>query len=310
MPFLSIEALKWALDIGEQLGLEPARRLVLIMLGNSADHAGGNLFPSHAFIARRTGLGKSTVRSHVTALHAAGLLIKEPRLRGDGSQTSNTYRLAMTQIGLALEEPPVLDSGRGVPDTGTRGAAERAGGVPAASTLEPKEEKGERKTSGRAAPSPVSLAFKAYQDGIKRKYGTDYPPSRRANGMLSQVVARVGGEAAIAVVDWYLSQGDFYAKVGHKLDFLVRDCEQLCMALQASTGGATPKAPTHARVALLGADERVMRELEEQPAGDMQQIARKAAKDYAGMIARLEPRYVAVRQGADRRLFSVEELRA
>lgn len=237
---MSIEALKWSLDIGEERELEPAQRLVLIMLGNSADHAGGNLYPSYAFLSRRTGLGKSTVRSHITALQAAGLLIKESRARGDGSQTSNWYRLAMTQLGLALEANPVLDFGRGVPNVSTRGARPRAGGVPMASTHEPQELKQEERERGawRAAPSPVSACFKAYQAGIKKAYGADYPPSRRANGLLSEIVNRIGADAALQVVGYYLGHTKpFYAQRRHPLEILVQDCTGLWLELQASAGG-------------------------------------------------------------------------
>lgn len=304
---MSIEALKWALDIGEEHGLEPAQRLVLIMLGNSADHTGGNLFPSHGFIARRTGLAKSTVRSHLAFLHKTGLLVKEGRSREDGSQTSNTYRLAMMQPGLALAEPPVPDSGRGVPDSSRRGARGRAGGVPIAGTLKTQEYKGDELKAGRALPSPVSLAFKAYADGIKRKYSADYPPSATANGQLSNVVARVGRDNVVAVVDaFFASQNPYYAKVKHRLSALVKDCVEIFLEIQAAAPGAKP--PTHARVALLKADGSVLRELEQYPAGNMEEIAKLAAREYAGVIARLEPQYLSVVQGAERRRYAPSEL--
>ena len=237
---MSIEALKWSLDIGEERDLEASQRLVLIMLGNSADHTGSNLYPSYSFISRRTGLGKSTVRSHITALQAAGLLIKESRARGDGSQTSNCYRLAMTQMGLGLEDTPVLNSGRGVPDTSTRGARPRAGGVPTAGTLEPQEEKGEERKegAGRAAPTPIAAGFKAYQAGIKDAYGADYPPSRRANGLISEIVNRIGAPAALMVIPYYLNhRKPFYAQRRHALEILVQDCTGLWLEMQSAAGG-------------------------------------------------------------------------
>ena len=237
---MSIEALKWSLDIGEERELEASQRLVLIMLGNSADHAGSNLYPSYSFISRRTGLGKSTVRSHISALQAAGLLIKESRSRGDGSQTSNCYRLAMTQMGLELEATPMLNSGRGVPETSTRGARPRAGGVPMAGTLEPQELKQEdtRAGPGRAAPSPVAACFKAYQAGIKNAYGADYPTSRRANGLISEIVNRIGADAALKIVGYYLThRKSFYAQRRHALEILVQDCTGLWLEMQSAAGG-------------------------------------------------------------------------
>ena len=142
---MSIEALKWALDIGEELGLEPARRLVLIMLGNSADPAGCRLFPSHGYISRRTGLAKSTVRAHVTALVAAGLMVKEPRHRDDRGQTSNNYRLAMKQPGLGLDDTPLPDSSRGGAAAAPPRASQPAGGGSHSKELK-QEEKSRRGT--------------------------------------------------------------------------------------------------------------------------------------------------------------------
>lgn len=152
----------------------------------------------------------------------------------------------------------------------------------------------------------MALAFKAYQDGIRAKYRTEYPPSKRANGILANVVSRVGGPQAPEVVRAYFaSQNPFYAKVKHKLEFLVRDCEQLLMDTKAGGG----EAPTKAKVYLLAGDGTIKRDLGEVPAGDLLAIAKKAAQEYASLIARLEPRYVGVRQGAERRQFSMSDLR-
>lgn len=301
---MSIEALKWALDIGEEFDLEPPRRLVLIMLGNSSDPAGGHLFPSHGYLSRRTGLANSTVRAHLAALQKAKLLIREPRAREDGGQTSNQYRLAMRQPGLNLEDTPLPESSRGGVVAGTPPASQPA--PPPSHTKGLKQELVDLRL---AKASPVAGAFKVYQDGIKAKYGTTYPPSAKANGMLKQLVARVGAGEAENVIRHYLAhQNPFYARVKHKLDFLIRDAEQIYMDFQAASGTATAKAPTTARIALLAGDNRVMRELAEVPAGNMQQIALQAVRDHTTLVAHLSPKYVAVRQGAERRQYSLEEL--
>jgi DNA-binding transcriptional ArsR family regulator len=304
---MSIEALKWSLDIGEEREIEPSQRLVLIMLGNSADHAGGNLYPSYAFISRRTGLGKSTVRSHITALQAAGLLIKESRSRGDGSQTSNCYRLAMTQLGLALD--PVLNSGMGVPDSSTRGARPRAGGVPTAGTHEPQEEKGEevKAVAGRAAPTPVAACFQAYRDGIKKRYGADYPPSRRANGMLSHVVDRLGAAPALKVVDFYLAHGKpYYVQRKHGLEILVQDCTELWLELQA-TAGAGATATTASAFFELG-DGR-MKLMNDYPVAEPLDVARACAREYASRIEPWSVRNIVVRIGGRQSKFTPQEVR-
>jgi hypothetical protein len=73
---------------------------------------------------------------------------------------------------------------------------------------------------------------------------------------------------------------------------------------------AKPPAPPQARVVLLAADGHVQRDLGEFPAGAMLDVAKGAVRSYSGMIERLGAKYVAVRLGADRSQFSVEELKA
>lgn len=306
---MSIEALKWSLDIGEEREIEPSQRLVLIMLGNSADHTGSNLYPSYSFISRRTGLGKSTVRSHISALQAAGLLIKESRSRGDGSQTSNCYRLAMTQMGLGLEDNPVLNSGMGVPDSSTRGARPRAGGVPTAGTLEPQEEtKEETKAgSGRAAPSPVTACFQAYRDGINRLYGADYPPSRQANGMLSHIVTKLGAEPALRVVAFYLAhRKPFYCQRKHALEILVQDCSTLWLELQAAAGAG---APATKAIALFEFEDGRMKQMNDYPVAEPLEVAKACAREYASRIEPWHVRNIVVRIGDRQNKFTPQEVR-
>lgn len=323
---MSAEAFKWAMDIGEQMKLEPAKRQILWLLGNIADPSGGSLFPSHAYIARRTGLAKSTVRAHLAELETIGLVKRAERSRDDNSRTSNAYQLLMTQPGLPLDDtphPPMPTAGTGVPTAGRARADQRVGGVPAAGTLEVLEEYKEEGTAiaggptpprpagkGRAGkdPTPVARGFQRYAQGIKRLYGADYPPSAKANGQIANVVGRVGAANIEAVVDWYLGQGGWYATVKHKLDYLVRDCEQLYMALQAAARGPGEVLPTKACVAFLSADERVMKNLGEVPAGDPQKLARQAVLEHGRYVTMNAPKYVGVRMGKDRRIFSIEEL--
>lgn len=306
---MSIEALNWALEIGEREKLEPTARHILLVLANRADEE-GYVYPSINWIRTRTGYARSTVNQHLKALNSrkpSPLLTKVPRHRDDGAQTSNLYQLAMQQPGLPLGTPP-SDSRTGVAGKRIPGQRLADGGGPAGGPYTQDKTKEETKDAGRASPSPVAAAFKAYAEGIKRKYGADYPPSAKANGQLANLVARVGGDNASAVVGYYLGcQNPFYAKVKHKLDYLVRDCEQLYMALQAATGGA-PAAST-AHVALLAHDGTVKRRLDDYPAGDPEAIARRALREYSTLIRNLEPKYVSVVQGANRNRYSLEELK-
>lgn len=305
---MSIEALKWALDIGEELGLEPPRRLVLIMLGNSADPAGGNLFPSHAYISRRTGLATSTVRAHLAALQKIGLLIREPRHREDRGQTSNNYRLAMRQPGLGLDDTPLPESSRGGHVAGTPPASREAPPPPHSMVL--KQEVGG--DAGQGKPSPVAACFEAYRHGIKTVHGAEYPPSASANGMLAQLVKKLGAEPALQVVRAYVaSTKPFYLQRKHALEILAKDGPTIWIELQQRSGARREAPVTAAKVEILNEAGEPGRRLQDYPPGDAQQIAKQAFADYRNMIAKLQSaRYINVRQGAQAARFSIEELRA
>lgn len=313
---MSIEAWKWALDTGEERDLEPSQRLVLFILSNSADHTGGNLFPSYSYISRRTGLGKSTVRSHISALQAAGLLIKVPRSRGDGSQTSNEYRLAMGQMGLALDDTPLLKSGTGVPDSSTRGAEiqqagcrQPAGGVPAAGTLETKEETKEeiKAGAGGAAPTPVAACFKAYRDGIKGLYDAEYPPSRQANGMIAHIVSKLGAEPALKVIGFYLAhRKPFYVQRRHALEILVQDCSDLWIEAQQVAG---PGVRARKAIALFEFEDGRLKEMDEYPVAEPLDVARQCARAYASRIEPWGVRNIVVRIGGRQTKFTPQEAR-
>lgn len=301
---MSIEALKWALDIGEELKLEPPRRLVLIMLGNSADPMGGSLFPSHGYISRRTGIAISTVRAHIAALQKSGLLIKEPRHREDRGQTSNNYRLAMRQPGLGLEDTPLPESSRGVPVVSRAPADPQAGGGRNSKVLKQEIE--------GAGQSPVAACFEAYRHGIKTAHGADYPPSASANGILGKIVAKLGAEPALAVVRAFVaSTKPFYVGRKHALEILAKDATTIWIEIQQHTGGrAAQKPATVAHVAVLNADQSVNRQLADYPMGDPRDIAQRAFAAYRNAIAKWpSAKYIGVRQGEAVSKFSIEELR-
>lgn len=302
---MSIEALRWALDIGEERALEPTQRHILLILGNRADEQ-GYLYPSIAWICQRTGLKRRTVQINCNEMEQAGLFKRSQRANAAGDRTSDNWQLAMTQPGLALATPPRIECAPPRTTCAPPAHQMRPGGAPDAPNTQ-EHTQDQKKDGGRGTPSPVSLAFKAYADGIKRKYAADYPPSATANGQLANVVGRVGRDNVLAVVDaFFASQNPYYGKVKHRLGALVTDCERIFLEMQAAAPGAKP--PTHARVALLKADGSVLRELEQYPAGDMEAIAKRAAKEYAGVIARLEPQYLSVVQGAERRRYAPSEL--
>lgn len=73
----------------------PLRKLVLIKLADNANDK-GECWPSYQHIADQCEISKRSVMSHVDALCAAGLLIKQTR-SGPKGNTTNTYRLHLSR---------------------------------------------------------------------------------------------------------------------------------------------------------------------------------------------------------------------
>ena len=308
---MSIEAMKWAMDEAEARELPMALRYLLLMLANAADHAGGNLFPSHGHLSKRTGMAKSTIRAHIGELERIGLLAKKPRKRAhDGSQTSNMYQLAMAQVGLDLEDDRYTPPAR-FQQGGDAGLS--APPVPAAtSTRELGEVKGRKaKAGGQGKPSPVAALFKAYQDGIRRLYGAEYPPSAKANGQLAGVVKTLGAAPAARSLDFYLArQKPYYATRKHALDVFVKDASDLWIEAQQVTGGSAARpAPVKAIAYLEHYDGDGPVRMAEYPAGDPLDIAKVFAREYASKVERTSVSCVMIRQGAAERRYKPEELR-
>ena len=297
----------------------PTTRHVLLTLSLHMSPRGDSCFPSIELLTEESGLARRSVAGHLGIAATDGWIGKRERPEKSGQGWRRIEYFPQIPEGVEQAVKAWAEE-RSAPRAPRQGGATGAEGgasddkkvvhhVHSSSSVELFNE---RPSAGRAkAPSPVAAAFHAYQQGIKDRYQAEYPPSAKANGQLAQVVGRVGAEAAVQVVTAYLGhQEPFYAKTKHSLDFLVRDCEKIWLELQASKTASQPKAPTHARVALLRADGTVIKELDESPAGNMESIAKAAASRYAHMIANFKPKYLGVRQGAERRRFSIEELRA
>ena len=72
--------------------LTPTLKLVLMALADSADDQ-GVCWPSVSTLAKKCSVSTRTVRRSLRVLMDSGMLIAEARRRGDGSSTSNRYRL-------------------------------------------------------------------------------------------------------------------------------------------------------------------------------------------------------------------------
>lgn len=124
---MSIKTIAWAWEITTpQLG--PLDQLVLLALADHADDGGGNCFPSVKTLARKTRLSPRTVKRRLHRLEELGLIAITPRVREDGSASSNTYRLIITRG--ATETPPGVSQppGDDTVDTGPTAGGTRGWG--------------------------------------------------------------------------------------------------------------------------------------------------------------------------------------
>jgi DNA-binding transcriptional MocR family regulator len=118
-------------------------------LANYANQDGESWY-SHAKIAADTEMGVSTVRKHVDKLIELGLVESEQRLRGNGSTSTNLYRLRLDRPGATTEQG---------------GCHDVAGGVPRRSTPEPSVEPSvEPPVVQQALEVPVSTTHTAPSD--------------------------------------------------------------------------------------------------------------------------------------------------
>ncbi len=102
----------------------PLRKLVLIKLADNASDT-GECWPSHQHIADQCEISRRSVISHIDALCAAGLLVKEAR-RGPNGKRSNVYMLTLN--GESPAHPDVQEmhiACAGVAQTHSAGAAHR-----------------------------------------------------------------------------------------------------------------------------------------------------------------------------------------
>jgi DNA-binding transcriptional ArsR family regulator len=207
---MSIEALKWALDIGEELDLDPVPRFILVALGNRADEE-GYVYPSVRWIIKRTGYGERTVREHLKVMRERGLVSKESRHREDGGQTSNLYRLAMKQPGLPLESPPAAGAGGEAPpapppaphsaSAAPPGGRDAQGAPAARAPQEKKEEKKETKEGSAAARRTRLPAGFQISERVKRWYGEKGYPEGLLPTHLEKFLRTVKANGS-KYVDW------------------------------------------------------------------------------------------------------------
>lgn len=81
-------AYKWKFD-------RPAEREVYMALADHADEDGRDIRPAVALVAWKVDLGERTVRNHITALVAKGILVKDTD--GNSAEQPDTYHIDATK---------------------------------------------------------------------------------------------------------------------------------------------------------------------------------------------------------------------
>lgn len=100
---MSILATNWVWS----LALPPTPKLILMALADEADDD-GYCWPSVRRISKKAGVSERTVRRAIAAYGDSELLQVSTRIRADGGQSSNSYRLSLTDTTLKnrAPEPP------------------------------------------------------------------------------------------------------------------------------------------------------------------------------------------------------------
>jgi len=102
----------------KQKGLKPAAKIVLYWLADHHNGETGDCFPSHKRLAEVCEMTDRSIRTHLEALKQAGLIEIVDRKRPNGSQTSNAYKLLLTDHDTGknipsptenISDPPVLN---------------------------------------------------------------------------------------------------------------------------------------------------------------------------------------------------------
>lgn len=108
-------------------------------------------------------------------------------------------------------------------------------------TTGPKKPSGPGKLIPAKATNPV---WKAYSAAYERRYGAPPSTNSRNNGMLAQIIARIGAEDAPAVAEFYVSHNDAnYVRKLHAVGLFLYDCEGL--KTQWTTGRRVTSTSAH-----------------------------------------------------------------
>lgn len=156
---MSLDALTWA--FGQDL--DPARKIVLLALADYADD-NGRCWPSQETMTAKTSLSVRSIRTHLRALEAEGLIVTTHRSRPDGGRSSNEYTLPLTPR-QNLPGPPA-DRFRGPRQTAAGAPRQTVAGIEN-HHLEPPENPPAQARAHATAPDPSPWAGE--ECGVRRE---------------------------------------------------------------------------------------------------------------------------------------------
>ena len=287
--------------------------LTALKLADHADHVGDRIWPGVASLARMTRQSERTIQRHLQAMLDNGWLVKVGA-GGKGPADTTKYRMPIERIPQGIEGRvpnlhPSPAAPRVTPGTKKGDIHDKKGDTAMSPEPSLKATKSEPPVAGQGKPSPVPALFKTYQDGIRRLYGAEYPPSAKANGQLAQVAKTLGAERAAQALRYYLgSAKPYYATRKHALDVFVRDAADLCITVQQAAGGRVGPAPTEA-IAYIEHSDGERARITEYPVGEPFEIAKTFAREYASKVNRQGVTSVMVRIGNRECRWKPEELR-
>lgn len=147
--------------------------------------------------------------------------------------------------------------------------------------------------------TPITRAFRGYAEAYVKRYGEFPVRNAKTNGLLKQLVDRLGDPEAGPVATYYVELDDrLYAGAGHALALLVRDAEKVRTLWRQRATTAEPGAPARPWWEVWSALEEQGRELGIEQ-GDNPTLFKNAVLRAAYVAGRL-PEPIAERLGIDR----------
>lgn len=89
----------------KQEGLKPTTKIVLYWIADHHNGETGKCVPSHRRLSKLCGISRQSVINHIQILEEKGLIKSEQRVRENGSGTSNSYLLTLSEVVNNLDTP-------------------------------------------------------------------------------------------------------------------------------------------------------------------------------------------------------------